>query len=82
MAAGVPFITTKVGMAPELIEKGINGFITDVENVDQFYQFSYAILKDKELSKEIIKNGIKTIQKYTWEKVANQYYQKIYKKLL
>lgn len=82
MATGVPIITTKVGMVHDLIKQGINGFITDIEDIDQLYQYSYEVLKDKELIKGIIKNGIKAVQEYTWEKVAKQYYQKIYSKLL
>ena len=82
MATGVPIVTTNVGMAPDLIKQGVNGFITEIEDIDQLYQYSNDILKDKELREILIKNGIKTIQEYTWEKVAKQYYQKIYKKLL
>ena len=82
MATGVPIVTTNVGMAADLVKQGINGFITDIEDIDQLYQFSYEVLKNKELKKELIRNGIKTVQKYNWEYVAKQYYQKIYSKLL
>lgn len=82
MATGVPIVTTNVGMAPDLIKQGINGFMTNIEDIDQLYQFSCEVLKNKELKKELIKNGIKTVQKYNWEYVAKQYYQKIYSKLL
>ena len=82
MATGVPIVTTNVGMAADLVKQGINGFIADIEDIDQLYQFSYEVLKNKELKKELIRNGIKTVQKYNWEYVAKQYYQKIYSKLL
>ena len=44
MATGTPIVTTKVGMAPYLIENGFNGFVTDIEDIEQLYQYSVEIL--------------------------------------
>ena len=33
MATGVPIVSTKVGMAPYIIKHGVNGFISDVDDL-------------------------------------------------
>ena len=82
MATGVPIITTKVGMAPEIVKNKINGFITEVEDVDTLYLYSAEIIKNKELRKRIITNGLKAVKNYGWETIARSYFEKIYIKLL
>ncbi len=82
MATGVPLITTNVGMVPLVVKQGINGFVSDINDVNQLYQDSTEIIKNKELREKIIVNGLKTVKNYSWEIIVKQYYEKIYKKLL
>lgn len=82
MATGVPIVTTKVGMAPEIVKNGLNGFMTEIEDIDELCQFSKKIIKNKDLRKKIIANGLKSVQNFSWEAVAKEYYEKIYKRLL
>ncbi len=82
MATGVPLVSTKVGMAPEIIKQNFNGFIAEIDNVDQIYHYALKIIEDKNLRKKIINNGLKVITSYSWEKIAKKYYYKIYKELL
>ncbi len=82
MATGVPIVTTRVGMAPEIIQNGFNGFIADIEDIDQIYQYSTKIIDNNFLKENLRYNGLITIKKYSWEKIVNQYYHKIYKNLL
>ena len=82
MASGVPIITTKVGMVPQIIKQGINGFIADIDDVDQLTQYAIKILKNKELKEILTDNGLNTVQDYSWGNIAKQYYFKLYKRLL
>lgn len=82
MATGVPLVTTNVGMAPILIQHGLNGFIADIDDINQLFQHSTEIIKNKELREKIIVNGLKTVKNYGWKLIANEYYEKIYKRLL
>jgi len=82
MATGVPIVTTNVGMAPMIIEHGINGFITDIEDIDGLSKYSLELIKSKKLRNKFISNGLIKVKKYSWEKVAKNYYLKIYEKLL
>lgn len=82
MATGVPVVTTKVGMTPALIKNGYNGFITDVDDIEELCKSSSLIIENNELKNKIIHNASKSITDYSWEKIIKQYYDKIYKKYL
>jgi len=81
MATGVPIISTNVGMAQDVIMNGINGFITEVENIEQIYNYAIKILNNRELKEEFIKNGLESVKKYDWKNLVREYYLKIYKGL-
>ena len=80
MATGVPIVTTRVGMVPEVIKNNINGFIADLNDVDQLVHYSKELIENKELRIKIINNGLKIIQNYNWENISRQYYDKLYKR--
>ncbi|MFX0186786.1 MAG: glycosyltransferase family 4 protein [Candidatus Hodarchaeota archaeon] len=80
MATGVPLVTTNVGMAPYLIKDKINGFKTQIENVDDLYNYCVEVIKNEKLREKIVKNAFETVKEYNWESIAKQYYEKIYKK--
>ncbi len=82
MATGVPIVTTNVGMVPEIIQNGLNGFITEIEDIDKLCQFSISIIKNKDLREKFIANGLKSVQNFSWKEIAKEYYEKIYKRLL
>jgi len=82
MACGVPIISTKVGMAPDLIESGKNGFLVDLENTESIYENACKIIENKNLQELFVQNGLETIKNYNLSNVANQYYQKLYQDLI
>lgn len=82
MATGVPLVTTNVGMVPYLIKNEINALKTDINNIDELYQYSIDIIKNDDLREKLVNNALKTVKEYSWQKVAIQYYKKIYKRLL
>ena len=82
MACGVPLISTKVGMAPDMIKDGDNGFLVDIEDIDTIYNKACNIINNDELKNKLILNELKTIKNYDWSNIANQYYKKLYKELL
>ncbi len=82
MACGVPIISTKVGMAAEIIKHGENGFIVDIEKSNLLADFSCKIIENNELRKKIINQALSDVKNYTWEKTVKNLYEKIYEKLL
>ena len=82
LASGVPIISTKVGMAPDIIIDNENGFLVDIENIDLLYEKSCELIDNKNLKNKFIQNGLKAIKNYDWQIIAKQYYKELYKELL
>jgi len=81
-ASGIPVVSTKVGMVPDIARNGDNILLADVENINQLVDKTKNIIKNEELRKKIITSGLKTVQDYSWEKIAKRYFREIYSKLL
>ncbi len=82
MAAGVPLVSTRVGMAPEIINDGQNGYLVEVEDVDGIVKKSQIIIKDKNIREKFIENGLKTVKNYDYSIIAKKYYDQIYRKIM
>jgi len=82
MATGIPIVSTKVGMAPEIIKDGYNGFLADVEDVEMLTEKARKILDDGNMAKKMTENALETIRDYSWEKITKRYYAEIYSSLL
>jgi glycosyltransferase involved in cell wall biosynthesis len=82
LASGVPLVSTKVGMAPDIITDGENGFLCDVDDVDQILQKSMMILEDHEKKEKIITNGLTTARQYGWNVIVQRYENRLYHRFL
>ena len=82
MAAGIPIVSTKVGMAPEIIKDGYNGFLADVEDVEMLAEKASEILDDGNMARKMVENGLGSVRDYSWEKITKGYYEMIYKGFL
>ena len=78
MASGVPVISTKVGMAPELIDNGTNGLLVECEDVNGLIDAVDKITTSETLKDNMVKNGLNTAQKYDMNTIARQYEEEIY----
>ena len=83
MACGIPVVTTKVGMAEDVIPEDIPGEIscefdsTNLANkVETLLNYFY---KNKDLNQEKIRRHI---LKFDWQEVAKQHLEKVYKDLI
>jgi glycosyltransferase involved in cell wall biosynthesis len=82
LASGVPFVGTRVGLVPDVIEAGSNGLLTESEDVPSLVSAVTSLIQQPELRKEFVINGLDTIQEYGWPKIAARYYHEIYEPLL
>jgi glycosyltransferase involved in cell wall biosynthesis len=82
LASGVPLVSTKAGMAPDVITDGENGFLCDVDDVDQIVQKSTMILEDLEKKEKIVAKGLATALQYDWNVIAQRYENCLYRRLL
>ena len=81
MACGVPVITTKVGMAPDIIENGKNGLLVECEDVGGLVDAVRMVWSSDIVRNRLIEQGIFTASKYNIEKIAMQYEKKLYQKI-
>lgn len=82
MATGVPIVSTKVGMAPDIMKEGYNGLLVEVEDAIALAEKAGTLITDRTLAAYLSNNALNTISNYSWENIAKEYYEKIYKKLL
>ena len=83
MASGVPVVSTAVGMAPDLIENRVNGFMVDAEDVEGLAESALELksLSGTALSK-MTSTARKNISVCDVTNVAVQHWEKVYKPIL
>lgn len=72
LSSGLPVVSTKVGMAPDVIIHGKNGFLADVEDVDALANKVATLADNPELRKQFAQKGRETAMKYSWAKVVTK----------
>ena len=82
LASGVPLVSTKVGLAPDVIDSGYNGLLADVEDVDALAQSVSRVIEEPRLARELTTNGLQTIRDYDWQAIAAHYYHEVYLPIL
>jgi glycosyltransferase involved in cell wall biosynthesis len=82
LASGVPIVSTKAGMAPDIIQDGENGFLCDVDNANQIVEKSISIVEDATSTAKIIENGLALVQQFDWLNIAQKYEESLYRPLL
>ena len=79
LASGVPLVSTKVGMAVDVIIHNHNGVLVDVEDEDNFLNEVKLLLNNSKILKKQILNGLKTASKYDWKLISKKT-EKLYKR--
>lgn len=82
MASGTPVVATRVGMAPDLISHGENGFLTDLEDATALAEYAEQLASDRDLCDQFSEEGLRTIQFYDWSVVSRMYAEQMYFPLL
>jgi len=82
MATGIPVVATRVGMVPDLIDSGVNGLVVESEDVDGLVACVTQLIAQPKLRKQLLKQGLQTIQDYDWVQIAARYYHEIYRPIL
>ena len=80
MAAGLPVITTnRCGAGLELIKNNQNGYLVQVDDVDNLSEKIHVILNNKNLKNKMENNATEVIKNYTVEKMAQWHYEQLSK---
>ena len=82
MACGIPLVTTRAGMAPDMVIPGQNGFLTEIEDVEALVEACARIIEDPELARTLVAGGLETVRDYDWSVLARAHYRLVYQPLL
>ncbi len=78
LASGVPVISTKVGMATEVIKNNYNGYLLKINDHKSLSIKINQLIKNREKIKSLKINTIKSVKPYSIENIGAKYYKKIY----
>jgi glycosyltransferase involved in cell wall biosynthesis len=78
MASGVPLVTTRVGMAPDMIEDGKNGFLCEVEDVVALTERALELIRQPTRREQFMAEGLQTVRAYEAKTLAEQYVRDVY----
>lgn len=81
-AAGVPVVSTRVGMPADLIEHGKNGMLADLDDVKDLTNYSIALIEDGELKERCRRQALDDVKHYDWSLITDRYYQELYQPFL
>jgi glycosyltransferase involved in cell wall biosynthesis len=74
MSMGIPVISNKVGLAPDLIENYKTGFLIDnYEDIDKYVNYIIELIESPKLYSDISENSMNKIKKYDWSIIAMKY---------
>ena len=83
ISCGIPVVSTKVGMAEDVITNKLNGFLSENIQAESIaVQTEYLIQLNSQEKKDIQIKARESIFKYDWSIVAKQHWDKIYKDLI
>lgn len=82
MATGIPLVSTRVGMAADLIQDGINGFLCEVENVNGLTARALQLIGDESLRQRFKTYGNLAVLGCDFKVVARRHYEQVYAPLL
>lgn len=81
MASGVPLVTTKVGMAPDIKATMPELLIAEIEDALGLADLAERVINDKAFAVDLAQKQRQAAQNFSWDKVANQYFEQMYSKL-
>jgi glycosyltransferase involved in cell wall biosynthesis len=75
LACGVPFVGHRAGMAPDVIRDGENGYLADVDDVDELVRKADRLLCDQGARHAFASAGLNVARAYAWSQIAPMYEQ-------
>lgn len=81
MASGIPVVSTPVGMAVDVLHDKVNGLIAEGNDAACVADKVLYTINSSGDRNQIVNNGLKTVKKYEWDIISDQYYA-LYTELL
>ena len=68
MACGCAVVSTDCGGPRDIIENGTDGFLTEVGNSEQIFNYVDMLIKNEITRKKICQNAAIKVKKFTWKR--------------
>lgn len=80
MSVGLPIIATNCRGNRDLVHHGVNGFLCDINNVEEMTEYIYKLFKDKKMQESFSVSSQNIIKNFSSE-VVNEEMKKIYSEI-
>lgn len=81
-ASGVPVVSTRVGMVPDIAQDNQTALLADVEDVNTLAHHVERLHRDPTLAKQVALQALKEVTHYSWDNIARRYFAELYRPLL
>ncbi len=81
-ASGVPVVSSRVGMAPDVIDDGVTGCLTDVGDIDATHAAAASLLSDVAKRVQLKAVARDRVAAYDWSVVGDAHFSEVYEPLL
>lgn len=81
-ASGVPVVSTRVGMVPDISKNEETTMLANVEDSCDLIKCANRLLRDYELQERIVTNACHEVHRYDWNRIVQRYYESLYQPLL
>ncbi len=81
MASGVPLISAKVGMAPDIKVLMPELLTTEIEDAVGLASLAGRVIGDKVFAENLAKKQRQIAENFSWDKITKQYFKQMYSKL-
>ena len=78
MATGVPIISTRVGMAPDVIDHSVSGFLTNICDAESITQYCLKVASDPALVSKMTTTARNAVLDLDWRNVAHRHLSEVY----
>jgi len=82
MACGVPFVSTAVGMVPDMVVDGVNGLVVANTDVELLAKKVQMILDDSLFRDKMVSNALETVKDFDLKLIARRFFSEIYQPLI
>ena len=72
-ASGLPIVSTNAGGIPYIVEDGQTGLLTVLNDHEAIAEKAMLLLESPDLAKQIIENGRREAEKYSWNHVREKW---------
>lgn len=81
-ASGVPVVSTRVGMVPDIARDNETVLLADVEDVNTLARNVERLHSDPTLAKQLTSRALKEVTHYSWDTIARRYFEQLYRPLV